>query len=83
MTTNSFTGTITTNDEYQTLASQTGITFSANDVFYIYCDKATIKIENAEIPMIKKELNFTQKSQTIYIKTDGLGSHVVVLKYET
>ena len=82
MTVQSYTGIINTEGEFETLATSTEITFVQDSKYYIYVKKGIIKIADAEIPFIDKEMIITQGSEDIYLKTDNLGTDVVVLEFE-
>lgn len=71
MTTNSFTGVVNTEGQYETLASVTGLTLESGKSYTVQVQGgAKLKIANAEFPLYDERLTIGQSDDTIYIKTD-------------
>ena len=80
MTTQSFTGKINTNGEYQTLASLTSITFTSGKSYTINIDgSAYLKIADAEFPVNNERFPLTQGADDVYIKTGTLGINSIAV----
>lgn len=81
MTTQSFTGNINTNGQFETLESLTGITFTEGKNYTIQITgTADLKIANAKFPLRDERFPFSQGDDTAYIKTGWLGATIAILE---
>lgn len=81
MTTQSFTGVINTQGQYETLASVSELTFTSGKSYTIHVDgSGYLKIANAEFPINNERFSFSQGEDTAYIKTGTLGATLAVLE---
>lgn len=73
MTTNSYTGSITTNGEFVTIAELTNFTFTASKTYTIQIQNiAELKIADAIFTIANNPIfTLTASNDDVYIKTNG------------
>ena len=68
----SYTGSISTNNEYKTIETVTGFSFTTGKTYSMQVQNiAYIKIEDAEFLVNNEKFKYTATSDDVYIKTNG------------
>lgn len=83
MTIQSYTGSINTNNEYVSVASETGVTFTNGNSYTMQVqNSAYLKIGDAEFYVSNEKFQYKAGSETLYIKTSLSGCVLTILEGE-
>lgn len=80
----SYTGTIKTNGEWQSVETVTGVTFTVGNTYTMnVINTAEIKVANAIFPISNEKLQYKAGADDLYIKTqDGYTCTLTILENE-
>ena len=80
MTTNSYTGSITTNGEFKTINELTGFTFTAGKAYTMQIQNiAELKIADAIFTIVGNPIfTLTATGDAIYLKTNGYATLTIL-----
>ena len=80
----SYTGTIKTDGEWQSVETVTGVTFTVGNIYTMnVINTAEIKVANAIFPISNEKFQYKAGSDDLYIKTqDGYTCTLTILENE-
>lgn len=77
----SFTGTINTNNSYQSVSELTGITFTSGKTYTMQVQNtAYFKVDDAEFLFNNREFQYKASSSDLYIKTTTMPCVLSILE---
>ena len=81
MTTQSYTGNIDTNNEWQKVSELTGISFTNGNTYSMQINNwARVKVANAEFSCSNEKFSYKATSDDLYIKTTNGSCQLTVLE---